>query len=118
MQKTNLDFLWQYIPAFEEIFSEGAPRGHEICGPGEEVRLLFGVSAVKDKGKTVLWIAETEEKAKKIRQAAHGFLPAEALAFTPVVTCFPMNPWQGTTVRKLNVSACWKGSAMKSPSLP
>ena len=65
MNQTNFDFLWQYIPAYGDIFAEGGThRGYEICGPGDEVRLLFAVSAVKNEGKTVLWITETDEKAK------------------------------------------------------
>lgn len=83
------DFLWQYIPAYDRIFRDGSHRGYELCGPGGEVRLLLAVSAVKDQGKTVLYLTETEEQAKKIRNAARRFLSSEETGFYPARDLLP-----------------------------
>ena len=89
IEQEQSNFLWQYIPAYERIFRGSSPQGFEICGSCEEVRLLFAVSAVKDRKKTVLYITETEENAKKLSHAAHRFLPGDQLGFYPARDLLP-----------------------------
>ena len=79
----NMNFLWQYIPAYDKIFGEGVSRSWEICGAGDEVRLLFAVSAVREKEKKVLYVTETEEKAKSLRIMARRFLSAGETGYYP-----------------------------------
>ena len=83
------DFLWQYIPAYGRIFEDGSHRGYELCGPGDEVRLLLAVSAVKEQGKTVLYITETDDQAKKIWNGARRFLSFGETGFYPARDLLP-----------------------------
>ena len=118
MNPTHFDFLWQYIPAYGDIFAEsGTHRGYEICGPGDEVRLLFAVSAVKEKGKTVLWVTETDEKAKKLRQAAHRFLPAESIGFYPARDLLPYESMAGNDSQKIERIRVLEGLSSEKPFL-
>lgn len=117
MNKTNLDFLWQYIPAYGEVFAEGAPQGHEICGPCDEVRLLFAVSAVADKGKTVLWVAKTEDDAKKLRHEAHRFLPGENIGFYPARDFLPYESMAGNDSQNTERIRVLEGLVSDTPFL-
>lgn len=117
MNKTNFDFLWQYIPAYGEVFAEGAQQGHEICGPGDEVRLLFAVSAVADKGKTVLWVTETDERAKKLRHDAHRFLSADSIGFYPARDLLPYESMAGNDSQNIERIRVLNGLATETPFL-
>lgn len=96
-------FLWQYIPAYAEIF-QGAKQqqGHEICGLGDEVRLLFAVSAVKDQQRPVLYIAESEDRAKKIHKAARHFIAGSEVGFYPAKDLLPYESMAGNDSQKID----------------
>ncbi|MBQ1252419.1 MAG: hypothetical protein IIY02_05835, partial [Firmicutes bacterium] len=111
------DILWQYIPAFDEILQGNSSRGHEICGPCDEVRLLFAVSAVKDRGKTVLYITETDEKAKKIRNAAHRFLSGEALGYYPSRDLLPYESMAANDSQNIERIRVLEGLSSEKPFL-
>ena len=82
-QWEKMEFLWQYVPDYEGILRGGDDRGREICGLGADVRLLFAVAAVREKGKSVLCIVDGEDQAKKTRRALRRFLSAEETGFYP-----------------------------------
>jgi transcription-repair coupling factor (superfamily II helicase) len=109
-------FLWQYIPAYKEIF-EGAKQrqGHEICGLGDELRLLFAVSAVKDEKKSVLYIAESEDRAKKIYKAARRFLSGSEVGFYPAKDLLPYESIAANDRQRIDRIRVAEGLLAKKP---
>ena len=111
------DFLWQYIPAYGRIFGDGSHRGYELCGPGDEVRLLLAVSAVKDQGKTVLYITETDEQAKRIRNAARRFLTSGETGFYPARDLIPYESMAANDSQKVERVHVMEGLSSGRPFL-
>jgi transcription-repair coupling factor (superfamily II helicase) len=110
------EFLWQYIPAYAEIFA-GAKRrqGHEICGLGDEARLLLAVSAVMDQKRSVLYIAESEERAKLIRKGARRFLSGDEVGFYPAKDLLPYESMAGNDRQKIDRIRVAEGLLSEKP---
>ena len=102
IEMTKPDFLWQYIPEYHKVFQGDSLGGYEICGPTEEIRLLFAVSAVKEQQRSVLYVTETDEQAKKLRNAARRFLTPEEIGFYPARHLMPYESMAGTDSQKLD----------------
>lgn len=111
------DFLWQYIPAYNRIFQGGSHRGYEICGPGDEVRFLFAVSAVKERHKTVLYVTETDEQAKKTRNALRRFLASEETGFYPARDLLPYESMAANDSQKMERIHVLEGLSSEKPFL-
>ena len=82
-QWQNMEFLWQYVPDCVGILRGDADRGREICGLGADVRLLFAVAAVREEKKSVLYIVDDEDQAKKTRRMLRHFLSSSEAGFYP-----------------------------------
>ena len=109
-------FLWQYIPAFTEVFENtGQQRGCEICGLSDELRLLFAVAAVRGKQRSVLYVAESEEKAKKIRAAARRLLSAAEVGFYPAKDLLPYESMAANENQKIERIHVMEGLLSKKP---
>lgn len=78
-----MEFLWQYVPDCVGILRGDADRGREICGLGADVRLLFAVAAVREERKSVLYIVDDEDQAKKTRRMLRHFLSSSEAGFYP-----------------------------------
>lgn len=117
MKSERLDFLWQYIPAYRRIFGKDVLRGHEICGLGAEVRLLLAISAVKEEQKTVLYVTENEDDAKKIRSAAHRFLSREETGFYPARDLLPCESMAVNDGQRIDRIQVLKGLLSPQPFL-
>mgnify|MGYP004488606309 CR=1 FL=1 len=115
IEMTKPDFLWQYIPEYHKVFQGDSLGGYEICGPTEEIRLLFAVSAVKEQQRSVLYVTETDEQAKKLRNAVRRFLSSEETGFYPARDLMPYESMAGNDSQKLDRIHVFEGLLSEKP---
>ena len=84
MKVDQLDFLWKEIPLYREIAESGGKTTRvELTGLTDELKTILSASLTAEQGKNVLYVAKSEEQAKKISRAAAHFLSADMVGYYP-----------------------------------
>lgn len=82
MEVELLNSVLEDIPQYREIMAASHQRW-EVIGCSDEVRLLLAVHLALSQKRPILYVAESEDRAKSIYKGVRRFFPADAVGYYP-----------------------------------